>query len=376
MAIDTVVLKKKIILLAVVCGSLVLPFFSVHAQEKTADDTTFKALVLEITKQQLSTLPDGVQVEQQNLKLKALEGELKDKIVNYYGIGDVDVIKKNIYKQGDRVLVVASSDDQGQTTYYVTDYIRTNSLLLLSILFLLSLIIVGGLKGMRSILSLVLSFLVIMKYIVPQIIAGADPIIVTVIGAFMILMLIIYLTEGFNRLSHLSVASIFISLMITVGLSWLFVNLTKLSGLSSEESSFLIGVGTGTINFQGLLMAGIIIGALGVLDDIVISQVATATEIHETDKHLSRSEIFKRTYKVGISHISSMTNTLFLAYAGASLSLLVLFGSGQSGFANWGQAVNNELIATEIVRTMAGSIGLVLSVPVSTFLAAWWVKRS
>lgn len=363
-------------MIAVAGGSLMLPFFSASAQEKTAQDTTFKAQVVEVTKQQLSTLPDGTQAEQQNLKLKGLEGENKDKFVNYYGIGDVDVIKKNIYSQGDKVLVVASMDDQGQTTYYVTDYVRTNSLLLLGIIFLLVLVAVGGLKGLRSVLSLSLSFLVIMKYIVPQIIAGADPIIVTIIGSFVILMLIIYLTEGFNKLSHLSVASIFISLMITVGLSWLFVGLTKLSGLSSEESSFLIGVGTGTINFQGLLMAGIIIGALGVLDDIVISQVATALEIHKADSHLSRTEIFKRAYRVGVSHISSMTNTLFLAYAGASLSLLVLFGSGQSGFVGWGQAVNNELIATEIVRTMAGSIGLVLAVPVSTFLAAWWAKKS
>ncbi|NTW22541.1 YibE/F family protein [Candidatus Falkowbacteria bacterium] len=370
------VLKKVLLLFVVICGSLALPFFFVSAQEKTADDTTFKGIVLEVTEQQLRTLPDGAQVEQQNLRLKGLEGEFKDRVVNYYGIGDVDVIKKNIYQQGDKVLVVASSDDQGQVTYYVTDYVRTGSLLFLSIIFLLSLVAVGGWKGVRSVMSLTLSFVVIMKYIVPQIIGGADPITVTVIGSFVILMLIIYMTEGFNKLSHLSVVSIFISLLITVALSWLFVDLARLSGLASEESSFLIGVGTGAINFQGLLMAGIIIGALGVLDDIVISQVATAMEIHKTDSHLSRTEIFKRTYSVGISHISSMTNTLFLAYAGASLSLLVLFGSGQSGFVGWGQALNNELIATEIVRTMAGSVGLVLSVPVSTFLAAWWVKRA
>lgn len=376
MAANPMVLKKVLLLFVVICGSLALPFFFVSAQEKTADDTTFKGIVLEVTEQQLRTLPDGAQVEQQNLRLKGLEGEFKDRVVNYYGIGDVDVIKKNIYQQGDKVLVVASSDDQGQVTYYVTDYVRTGSLLFLSIIFLLSLVAVGGWKGVRSVMSLTLSFVVIMKYIVPQIIGGADPITVTVIGSFVILMLIIYMTEGFNKLSHLSVVSIFISLLITVALSWLFVDLARLSGLASEESSFLIGVGTGAINFQGLLMAGIIIGALGVLDDIVISQVATAMEIHKTDSHLSRTEIFKRTYSVGISHISSMTNTLFLAYAGASLSLLVLFGSGQSGFVGWGQALNNELIATEIVRTMAGSVGLVLSVPVSTFLAAWWVKRA
>jgi len=364
---------KKLIYI-VLLGLLFTPIFA-QAQEKTAPDETFKAEVVEVLREQDTKLQDGTVSRQQNLKIKGLEDKFKDKIFEYDGIGNIDVIKKNFYKVGDKVLVVASSDDQNSYTYYVTDFVRGNSLLILFIIFIVALILVGGWKGFRSLLSLGLSFLVIMKYIVPQILDGADPIIVTVIGSFFILFFIIYLTEGFNSNAHVSVVSIFLSLIITVVLSSLFVGFTKLSGIANEETSFLIGIGTQAINFQGLLMAGIIIGTLGVLDDIVISQVSTVQELHKVDVYQGRWQLFKRAYGVGVSHISSMTNTLFLAYAGASLSLLVLFGSGQSGFSGWGQAVNNEMIATEIVRTLAGSVGLILSVPIATLIAVWWTKR-
>lgn len=343
--------------------------------ETTSQDKTFKAVVTEVVRQQTQTTTDNTIIKQQDLKLRGLEGDFKNKIVDYFGVGDVQVLKNNIYQVGDQVLVVASLNDQGQYTYYVTDYVRTGSLLVLFIIFMLALIFVGGWKGVRSLISLILTFLVIMKYIVPQILDGADPIIVTIIGSFVILFLIIYLTEGFTSHAHVSVVSIFLSLIITVVLSYFFVSLAKLSGLATEETSFLVGLGTQAINFQGLLMAGMIIGTLGVLDDIVISQVATVEELHKADLYLSRWDLYRRAYGIGISHISSMTNTLFLAYAGASISLLILFASGQSGFSGWGQAINNEQIATEIVRALAGSVGLTLSVPISTLMATWWVKR-
>jgi uncharacterized membrane protein len=194
------------------------------------------------------------------------------------------------------------------------------------------------------------------------------------IGSFLILFLIIYVTEGFKKRSHITVLSIFLSLVITVFLSWFFVSLTKLTGVSSEETGFLVELAGRVINFKGLLLAGIIIGVLGVLDDVVIAQVATVEQIEDVDPSLSGMDLFKRSYEVGVSHISSMTNTLFLAYAGVSMPLLILFLSGQSAFSDWTQIINNEAIATEIVRTLAGSIGLILSVPISTAIAVWWTK--
>ncbi|MFH1661739.1 MAG: YibE/F family protein [Candidatus Falkowbacteria bacterium] len=154
-------------------------------------------------------------------------------------------------------------------------------------------------------------------------------------------------------------------------MSYAFVSLAKLTGAASEEVLFLLNIPGAQINLQGLLLAGIIIGSLGVLDDVVISQVSTTEQISHANHSLSKAEVFKKSYKVGVSHIASMTNTLFMAYAGASLPILILFVSGESAFANWGQAVNTELIAQEIIRTLAGSIGLIMSVPIATFLASW-----
>ncbi len=338
-------------------------------------DKIFKAEVIEILRERQTVLPDGTVAEQQDLLLRGLEKEFADREIEFKGIGEFDVIKKNIYQVGDKVLMVAVVDHEGNVQYYITDYVRTNSLWWLALVFVLSLFIVGGWKGLRSLIALIITFFVIIQYIIPSILAGNSPLFTVLIGSLMILLIIIYLTEGFRARSHIAVASIFLSLIITAALSWFFVSLTKLSGLASEEIYFLITIGEQVINFKGLLLAGIIIGALGVLDDVVISQVATVEQLAKANSYQSRGEIFKRAYKVGVSHISSMTNTLFLAYVGVSLPLLILFVSGQSAFTNWLQIINNEAIATEIVRTLAGSIGLILSVPIATAVAVWWFGK-
>lgn len=356
---------------------LILLFFPLLVSAQTAEpgDKILEARVTRVIEQRENELPDGKIVEQQNLELEITNDERLGEKVYFYGIGNFDVIKKNLYQVGDTVLLDASTDDTGNTTYYITDYIRTNGLKILLVIFCLVLLMVGGTKGVRSIVSLVLSFVVIVKYIIPQILAGANPFIVTILGSFVILLAIIYITEGFRARSHITVISILLSLIITLLLSSLFVALAKLSGLASEETMFLISFGSGEINFKGLLLAGIIIGALGVLDDVVISQVTTVEQLHKTDPYQSFKQIFKSAHEVGISHVSSMTNTLFLAYAGASLPLLILFISGESAFSSWGQIINNEAIATEIVRTLTGSIGLIAAVPISTVLATWWFVK-
>lgn len=361
-------MKKLIIILF-----LLFPLF-VFAQTES-NDTYFKAEVEKVTAQEENILPDGTEVTQQNLLLKGSEGRYEGKEVEFNGIGGFDVVGKNIYKEGDKVLVVESFDAEGNSVFYVTDYVRTGAMFWLAIIFVLSILIIGKFKGLRSIISLVLTFVVIIKYIIPQILSGADPIIVTIIGSFLILLIIIYVTEGFQKLSHISIVSIFFSLLITVFVSWFFVELAKLTGVFSEDISYLANIGGDVINFKGLLLAGIIIGTLGVLDDVVIAQVATTEEINKANPALSRKEVFARSYKVGVSHIASMTNTLFLAYAGVSLPLLILFLSGKSAFMSWAQIMNNEAIATEIVRTLSGSIGLILAVPIATLIATWWYKR-
>jgi len=213
-----------------------------------------------------------------------------------------------------------------------------------------------------------------MKFIIPRILAGNSPLLISILGAIVILAAIIYITWGFSRKANLAMLTIALSLIITGLISILFTALTKLSGLAQEEAMFLVGLSNVTINFQGLLLAGIIIGTLGVLDDVVISQISAIEQLKEANPNLSKYEFFKRGLKVGIDHLSSMTNTLFLAYAGASLPLLLLFSLKQEPFLTFSQVLNNEMIATEIVRTLVGSVGLILAVPLATFVGAWYLK--
>lgn len=364
-------MSKKIIFLFL----LFCPFFVFAQDDHSKTDIIFKARVIEVLKQEKNILPDGMEVEQQNVKLMGEVGEYKNKEIFFNGIGNYDVLGKNLYKEGDRVLVLVSFNEQGTPQYYITDYVRTGPIFYLFIIFIFTLIAVGGFKGLRSLISLIFTFAVVVEYIIPQILSGANPFMVTLLGSFLIILAIIYITDGFQQISHIAVISIFISLILTIILSWIFTSITKLSGFSSEETSFLISMGSSVVNFRGLLLAGIIIGTLGVLDDVVISQITAVEQIIASNPTQRKKEVFSKAYKIGVAHISSMTNTLFLAYAGVSLPLLLLFISGDSAFSDWGQIVNNEAIATEIVRTIIGSIGLILAVPISTGIAVWKLSK-
>jgi len=198
--------------------------------------------------------------------------------------------------------------------------------------------------------------------------------VVSLFGSFFILVVMIYLTEGINKKSNLGLLSIFFSLSITLFLSWLFVYLAKLTGLASEETVFLIGAGKKAIDFRGLLLAGILIGAAGVLDDIVVGQIEAVKQIKIANPNLTIWQVFKMGYQVGNTHLGAIINTLFLTYTGASLPLLLLFTLGQNETLTFAQAINNEMIATEIIRTLAGSIGVALSMPIATFLGAKYLK--
>ncbi len=352
---------------------LVFPILVFAQEGKT--DFIFEAEVIEIVDERETRVDDGIPIKQQNLKLRGVSGEYQGQEVIFEGIGNLDVIGKNIYKKGDEVMVVASKSDDGSVSFYISDYVRNKSLAWLFALFAFALLVVGRLKGLRALISLTLSFFIIIYYIIPQILNGSDAIIVTIIGAIAILFSVIYLTEGFNKNSNVASLSIFISLLFTVFLSWVFVELAKLSGVGNEEIAFLANLKDVTINFKGLLLSGIIVGTLGVLDDVIISQVTTVDQLYKANPSLLRRDAFRGAYEVGVSHISSMANTLFLAYAGASFPLLILFFSGQSAFTGFSDVINNEAIATEVVRTLAGSIGLIFAVPISTWLAVMFLQK-
>jgi len=337
-------------------------------------EEVFEAKIIEILQEKRVTDEEGLESFQQNIKLVGLEGTWQGKEIFFKGIDDYQVIKNSRYEVGDKVLVAFSPGLEGEDNFYIIDYARQPSLYWLALVFVLLVVLIGKWKGTRALVGLLISFFIIMKIIVPRILAGDNPLLISIFGSVLILLAVVYLTEGINKKSHLAVLGVTLSLIIVGILSILFTNMANLTGLAQEEVMFLIGFGKNVINFKGLFLAGIIIGTLGVLDDAIISQIASVEQIRTANTNLSKREIYRKAMKIGVSHMSSMINTLFLVYAGASLPLLLLFTINEPPFLTFSQIINNEMIAIEIFRTLAGSVGLILSIPIATFLASRFLR--
>ncbi|MBU2235505.1 YibE/F family protein, partial [Patescibacteria group bacterium] len=239
---------------------LLVPFLAMGQEYLEIQDEILNAKVIEILDAKDTTREDGSISIQQKLKLEGLTGDLKGQTFEFDGML-YDVVSANEYHEGDKVIVSRTSDFEGNEIFYVTDYVRQGKLYWLALIFALFVILIGKQKGIRALVVLVLTFVVILKFIIPQILDGKNPLWISIIGALFILFLAIYITEGLARKSHIAVISILISLVITGFLAQWFTSLTKLTGFGSDEAMYLIGTVGGNINIQGLLLAGMIIGA-------------------------------------------------------------------------------------------------------------------
>jgi len=308
----------------------------------------------------------------QKLELLVTKGSLKDKKITVEN-GDVAVANNLKYKVNDKVIVTFSKNFEGDDYFYITDYIRRDSLLWLFIIFVLSAVVIAKWRGILSLVGMGISFLVIFSFILPKILSGSNPVEIAILGSLIIIPVSFFLSHGFNKKTIVAIAGTLIALIITGILANVFVEAAKLTGFASEEAGFLQAARGGLINIKGLLLAGIIIGVLGVLDDITISQSAIVFQLKEANEKLKFNELYKRAMNVGQDHISSMVNTLVLVYTGAALPLLLLFIDNPHPFS---EIVNYEIIADEIVRTLVGSIGLILAVPITTVIAALVAEKT
>ncbi len=307
----------------------------------------------------------GIQQPYQRLRLEILSGSRAGRAVDVdYGTQGF-ASSSVIYKADDRVQVSQIIRPDGGELYFITEPDRLGALITLLLLFVVVIIAVSRWKGVRSLLGMAVSLYVITQFILPMILAGRDPVLVSVLGAFGLLAVTQYLIYGWSIKTHAAVLGIFISLVITGVLASLFVEATRLTGFGAEEVGFLQAA-AGSINPRGLLLAGILIGAIGVLDDLTISQASAVFELSRANRALSIRELFRRAMNIGQDHIASTVNTLVLAYVGASLPLLLLFAVYPQPF---GQIVNREFVTEEVVRTLVGSLGLVSAVPITTLLA-------
>lgn len=283
------------------------------------------------------------------------------------------IIAENIdprieYKVGDQLMIYQADAE----TFLIADQVRTNALLILFVIFIILVVVVSKWQGLGSLLGMAVSFLVIIYFILPKIANGANPILIAVLGSLMIIPATFYPSHGLNHKTTIAVFSTLIALVVTGFLASFFISFAKLTGLSSEEAGFLQVINPELFNMKGLLLAGVIVGVLGVLDDVTVSQVSIVQQLKIANPNLKVGELYKKAMEVGHDHIASMVNTLILVYAGASLPLLLLFNDAAKPFS---EIVNYEIIADEVVRTLVGSIGLILAVPISTFLAIIFVDK-
>lgn len=252
------------------------------------------------------------------------------------------------------------------TGYTFNDFERRGPMLLLAGIFVAIVLLFARLRGALSLLGLALSIAIVLLFVVPAILDGKSPLAVAVVGSLAVALITIPLAHGGGPKSLSALLGTAASLLLTAGLAVLFTELTHLTGLSSEEAAFL-QLGQADLSLDGLLLAGIVIGALGVLDDVTISQASTVLALRHANPSLGFRELFGRALQVGRDHVSATVNTLVLVYVGASLPILLLFSATDLGV---GEAVNFEIVAKEIVATLVGSIGLVAAVPITTALAA------
>lgn len=278
------------------------------------------------------------------------------------------------YAPRDRVYLSRTVGPNGQEVFVIIDRERTTPLLVLGFLFVVAILVLGRWKGLRALVSLAATFTILIWVMVPRILAGENPVVTALVASSGIFVVTMLVTHGIGTLTLAAIAGTSVSLLLTGLLAALFVRAAALTGLSSEEAAFLqVMIGGQSINPQGLLLAGMIIGALGVLDDITVSQSSLVFELRRANPALSGWELFAGGVRVGRDHIAATVNTLVLAYAGAALPLLLLFTQLDQPFAH---VVNREVIAEEIVRTLVGSLGLISAVPLTTGFASWLAVRT
>jgi uncharacterized membrane protein len=309
----------------------------------------------------------------QNIVVQFLTGDMKGQTTTVLSQA-VSSSTTNNYLQispGEKVLLARDSlEGAANAPYYITDRYRLPALFFAILLFILVAVFFGRIRGLTSIIGLAMSIGVLIGFVVPQILAGHDPLTICLIGAVAIALVSLYLAHGFNKRTTVALCGTIITLVVSALLAILFVSIAKLTGLATDQS-FYVELGTNiSLNLRGLLLGGIIIGALGVLDDVTIGQAATVYELKDANHDLDPKELYRRAMSVGREHIASLINTLFLAYAGISLPIILYLVAFQNGVPLW-FALNSESIAEEIVRTMVGSVGIILAVPITTLLAAW-----
>ncbi len=372
----TVMAAFGILLLLIIAAAAILlrspseanPITPTPQASTASDSQTVEARVVRVIESGAIELAPGKPQTVQRLEIEIVSGPLRGERIEVEHGGMSLTSEYSLYRAGDRVLASVASQPDGDRLVMITDVVRTGALALLGAVFVIFTVLVSGWKGARALVGLAISFIVLLGFVMPQILAGRDPVLVSVAGSFALLAVTLYLTQGWALKTHAALLGVLFSLILTGALASFAVELARLSGFGSEEAMFLQASSV-SVNLRGLLLAGMIVGTLGVLDDVIVGQASAVMELAEANPSLRGAwrELYRRAMNIGHDHIAATINTLVLAYVGAAMPLLLLF---QIYPEPWGLTLNREMIAEEIVRTLVGSLGLIAAVPITTLIAS------
>lgn len=355
----------KLLLPALLLTAVLAPCAPARAQELTPDTVAYeKGSVVEVVDSEEKLLP-GTDTKSnfQTIRVKMLDGP---------NAGNVLTIENDFLsaKPGDTLYLMHRINKlDGVDVYSVSAPYRLPAIAFFVALFLACLFFFGGMQGVRGLVALGISFFFIGYLLLPGILAGYPPVLVAIGVSALIIVLGSYITHGFNRTTSTAVLGMLATIVITGGLAYIAIHAAHLTGFTNEEVVYLNFDTRGSIDLIGLLLGSILIGVLGVLYDAAIGQSIVVEELISAGGHLSAGEIYRRALRIGREHIGALVNMLAIAYVGAALPLLLLFHASYTQSLE--VTLNQELFATEILRTMLGSIGIILTVPVTTAVAVW-----
>lgn len=272
-------------------------------------------------------------------------------------------------KPGQRIFVNRVETINGEEYIILMDVDRRVELVILALFAVVLILFFAGKQGLFALASLALSVAAILFLLVPALLAGYDPALTSLLIAGVILALVLYITHGVKPRTHIAFVGTWAAVMVTCLIAYVSVRTMHLTGMSSDAATFLNFATRGSLDFSGLLLGSIIIGILGVLDDVAITQASVVQELKAANHALGVRELYTRAIRVGRDHVGSLVNTLALAYVGVSLPLVLFFARAEGSITH---TLNQEIIAVELVRIIIGSIGLVLAVPFTTLVAAWY----
>jgi uncharacterized membrane protein len=333
--------------------------------EEQQEPEVFKAKILKQNQVECGFVTEQTEFNCFNYDIEILGGEYKGEIVETMPTWINN--EEDLFKENSKVYVSQTKDIQGNEVWTIESYSRENALLFLGIIFVILIVAITGLRGLTATLGLVISFCTLYFFAIPRLNMGANFLLISIITLFILLCASTFITYGFNIKSLIAFVSTLLGILLIASIGYLVISQLNISGTGEEASAMLFDTTQGVVRLSWVFLLSIVIGALGVLDDVTIGQASSMMEIYDTDKSLNSNELFKKTMNIGKDHIASMVNTLFIAYAGSSFSLIMLLSANNPNFRI---LINTGFVVEEITRTLVASIGLILIVPLTSFIAS------